>query len=246
MAAENFIHDLSGYLFAGNLSDLTLNFGEKSWQIHRALACCHSIWFQKAVNIGFEASGFSHGVITLNDDPEFADAIDCMVSYFYKAGYNVSQYDTSESLLHAQVATIADKYDCASLYKLARTSFADTVNAVESNDWFAVAALIYDHTTTELPAHEELRGLVVAAVANRPVVLKVILQLESTVGLLRSNADLATDLLLSGPYIQTGVTSKRHSYKVGLVGSFSCPSCDGLHTTEPVPEPLPLTEDAGD
>jgi hypothetical protein len=57
-----------------------------------------------------------------------------MVTYFYKAGYNVSQYDTSESLLHAQVATIADKYDCASLYKLARISFADTVNAVESNN----------------------------------------------------------------------------------------------------------------
>jgi hypothetical protein len=231
-------------------------------------------------------------VITLNDDPEFADAIDCMVSYFYEAGYNVSQYDTSESLLHAQVATIADKYDCASLYKLAKSSFANTINAVESNDWSAVAGLIYDHTTADLPAHEELRGLVVAAVANRPVVLKVILQLESTAGLLRSNADLATDLLLSGPYIskigdvakyvftcgkcqyahvgsrdcahvasrdsffespicpqcrsQTGVTSKRHSYKVGIVGSFSCPSCDGLHTTEPEPEPLPLTEDAGD
>lgn len=231
-------------------------------------------------------------MITLNDDPEFADAIDCMVSYFYKAGYNVSQYDASESLLHAQVATIADKYDCASLYKLARTSFADTVNAVGSNDWFAVAALIYGHTTTDLPAHEELRGLVVAAVANRPLVLKAILQLESTAGLLRSNADLATDLLLSGPYMskigdvanyiftcgrcqyahvgsrdcayvayrssflhegtcpqcgsQTGVTSKRHSYKVGLFGLFPCPSCDGLHTTEPVPEPLPSTEDAGD
>lgn len=171
-------------------------------------------------------------------------------------------------------------------------SFADTVNVVDSNDWFAVAALIYDHTTTDLPAHEELRGLVVAAVANRPAVLKVILKLESTAGLLRSNADLATDLLLNGSYMskvgdvtkyiftcgkcqyahvgsrdcayvasrnsfhhqkicpecgsQTGVASKRHAYKVGLVGLFSCPSCDGLHTTEPVPEPQPLTEDAGD
>lgn len=231
-------------------------------------------------------------MITLNDDPEFANAIDCMVSYFYKADYNVSQYDTSESLLHAQVATIADKYDCASLYKLARTLFAETVNAVESDDWVAVAALIYDHTTTNLPAHEELRGLVVAAVANRPDVLKLILQLESTSGLLRSTADLATDLLLSGPYmskmkevakhiftcgkcqyahvgsydcayvasrngfvhvticpncgIQNGVTSKRHTYTVGLVKSFSCPSCDGIHTLEPVAELQPSTADAGD
>jgi hypothetical protein len=224
-------------------------------------------------------------VITLNDNPEFANAIDCMVSYFYKADYNVSQYDTSESLLHAQVATIADKYDCASLFKLARTSFADTVNAVESDDWVAVAALIYDHTTTDLPAHEELRGLVVAAVTNRPLMLKLILHLESTAGLLRSTTDLATDLLLSGPYTskiedvakdiftcgkcqyvhvgspdcayvvsrnsllhdktcpecgsQTGPTSKRRWYKVGRVMSFSCPSCDGLHTVGPVPEVEP-------
>lgn len=41
---------------AGNLSDLTLKFGEKSWQIHKALACCHSKWFQKAVTIGFKVS----------------------------------------------------------------------------------------------------------------------------------------------------------------------------------------------
>jgi hypothetical protein len=31
------------YLFVGNLSDLTLAFGEKTLQIHRALACSHSI-----------------------------------------------------------------------------------------------------------------------------------------------------------------------------------------------------------
>jgi hypothetical protein len=138
------------------------------------------------------------GVITLNDDPEFTNAIDCMVSYFYKACYDVSQYDTSESLLHAQVATIADKYDCASLFKLASTSLTDTIHAIESEDWVPVAALVYDHTTTELQAHKELRGLVVAAVVNRPAVLNSILELESTADLLRSNADLAIDLLLSG------------------------------------------------
>jgi hypothetical protein len=121
-------------------------------------------------------------------------------------------------------------------------------------------------------------------------VLKEILQLERIVGFLRSNADLATNLLLNRPYIskigdvtkyiftcgkyqythrgsrnyaylasqnilhdrscpqyggQTGVISKQHSYEVGLVGAFSYPSCDGLHTTEPIPKPQPLTEDVG-
>jgi hypothetical protein len=72
-------------------------------------------------------------VITLQDDAEFADAVDCMVSYFYEAGYDPSKYDTSEFLLHAQIAVLADKYDCASLYKPARISFENTGKAVESD-----------------------------------------------------------------------------------------------------------------
>ncbi|KAF2791230.1 hypothetical protein K505DRAFT_339738 [Melanomma pulvis-pyrius CBS 109.77] len=138
------------------------------------------------------------GAITLNDGPEFADAVDCMVSYFYKAGYNASDYTTSESLLHAQIVTIADKYDCASLYKLARTSFAKTVNDVDSDEWVAIAALIYDYTITDLLAHLELRSLVVGAVADRPGILETIPHKESMTELLRSDADLATDLLLAG------------------------------------------------
>ena len=43
----------------------------------------------------------------MKDEPEYADAIDCMVSYFYAGGYDASRYDTSEALLHAQVAIIA-------------------------------------------------------------------------------------------------------------------------------------------
>jgi hypothetical protein len=179
-------------------------------------------------------------VITLNDDPDFMNAIDCMVSYFYKASYDVSQYDISESLLHAQVATMADKYDCASLYKLAEKSFADTVSLVKGEDWVAVAAYIYDHTTTEYPAHKELRRLVVAAVTNRPSVLNSILGLKSAAGLLRSTVDLATDILLSrrhaSEYIficdkcrYAHIGSRDCSFVASLEGplcQYKCPECD--------------------
>lgn len=33
-------------------------------------------------------------MIVLEDDVEMADALDCMVSYFYEAGYNTAKYDT--------------------------------------------------------------------------------------------------------------------------------------------------------
>lgn len=76
----------------------------------------------------------------MKDEPEYADAIDCMVSYLYGGGYDASKYDTSEALLHAQVAIVADKYDYTSLYKLAKISFAGSIQAVESDEWRTIVA----------------------------------------------------------------------------------------------------------
>jgi hypothetical protein len=139
-------------------------------------------------------------VITLKDEPECASAVDCMVSYFYNAGYNASKYDTSEALVYAQVAILADKYDCASLYKLTIEAFAHTVKAVEGDDWSVIAAFIYDYTTMESPAHVEIRNIVVTTVTSRHSMFDSTLRNENIVDLLRSNADLATDLLLGGAH----------------------------------------------
>jgi hypothetical protein len=139
-------------------------------------------------------------VITLGDEPEFFNAIDCMVSYFYEAGYNTSKYDTSEALLHAQVAILADKYDCTSLYRLAKKLFAKSVQAAESDEWREIAAFVYDFTIMEAPAHKEIRHIVINTVSSRWYMLESTLHNETVVSLLRSNADLATDLLLGRRY----------------------------------------------
>jgi hypothetical protein len=133
----------------------------------------------------------------LQDDPEFADAIDCMVSYFYSATYDVSKYNSSQALLHAQVVMLADKYDCASLYKLARTSFASAVMFAGSNEWADIATLIYEYATTDVPDHVELRSLLVAAVPRQSAASTLFFRNENIVKLLRSNADLGADVLLS-------------------------------------------------
>jgi hypothetical protein len=39
--------------------------------------------------------------MTLNDESGHADAVDCMASYFYEAGYRAARYDTSDALFHA-------------------------------------------------------------------------------------------------------------------------------------------------
>jgi hypothetical protein len=135
--------------------------------------------------------------VNLNDEPEFADAIDCMLSYFYRASYNASDHDASAPLLHARVAVVADRYGCASLYELAKTTLASCIGAAEVQDWVAIAALVYSCTTSELRAHAELRDLVVRAVPGHPDIQESFFRNEGVEDLLRATADLGADLLLS-------------------------------------------------
>ncbi|KAH6618470.1 hypothetical protein C7974DRAFT_378666 [Boeremia exigua] len=195
MASEAYIRNQSEYLKAGNLSDLTLNFGDRSWKAHKAIACSHSQWFRRAVTGAFEES--SSGIVTLQDEPEFADAIDCMVSYFYSAGYTISVYESSAALLHARVAIIADKYDCAALFEVAKAKLADCIGTADIDDWVAIADLIYNYTASELESHAQLRKSVVGAATALNNATEAFLRNEHVKELLRSNADLATDLLIS-------------------------------------------------
>lgn len=72
-------------------------------------------------------------------------------------------------------------------------------------------AFVYDYTATEIPAHIELRDIVVGAVAGRYSVFQATLQNLKNVDLIRSNAELATDLLLSGRHgSRANVTSEHH------------------------------------
>jgi hypothetical protein len=181
--------------------DLTLKFGDESWQIHKAIACHLSRWFLKATTGGFEASDRgswlivealtdfkkeSHsGVVTLKDDPEFLPAIHCMVSYFYNNDYDASEHDVHEPLLHAQVTVIADKYDCASLFKYARDSLAESMSVVVCHEWVDVAALIQEYATTDGSAHLKLRNTLLYAVPRDPVRALKFLHDEHVSGFLR-------------------------------------------------------------
>jgi hypothetical protein len=151
-----------------------------------------------------------------------------MVTFFYEASYTASKYKTSEALLHAQVAILADKYHCSSLYKFARLSFVKTVQTVGSDEWRGIAAFIYDFTTTESPAHLQIRNIVINTVTTRSPVLKSTLQNNGVVELLRSNADLATDLLLG----------RRHGSTANDASEYLC-VCDHCHYSHFGPRDCP-------
>jgi hypothetical protein len=64
-----------------------------------------------------------------------------------------SRFDDLETLLHAQVAIIADKHECVFLCRLAETSFVNMVMAVNRDAW---AVFVYDYTTTVALDHAEI------------------------------------------------------------------------------------------
>jgi hypothetical protein len=120
-----------------------------------------------------------------------------MISYFYKGSYDASKYGTSQALLHAEVVIIADKYDCPSLFTLATPLLTDSLKTMESTDWPALASLIYEHTLTHASAHAELRKVVVNCLSQCSARSESFLRTDEMQALLRANADLATDLLLT-------------------------------------------------
>lgn len=65
MSFEKYVRDLI-YLRSGAFSDLCLKLGEKSWQIHKVLAVCHSKWFEKNLTIGMEVR-FADRMLDLAD-----------------------------------------------------------------------------------------------------------------------------------------------------------------------------------
>ncbi|GME35200.1 btb poz-like protein [Neofusicoccum parvum] len=70
-------------LSSGKYSDLTVQSGEKSWAVHKAVICSRSGFFDGACSHPFKES--ASGIIDLSeDDPE---AVEHMIHYFYHLDY---------------------------------------------------------------------------------------------------------------------------------------------------------------
>jgi hypothetical protein len=84
-------------------------------------------------------------------------------------------------------------------------------------------------TTTEVPAHVELRDIVVGAAAGRHPVFQASLQNPNNVEIFRSNVELATDLLLGGRHRSRAKAVSEQHFVCGHchyshAGSHICPN----------------------
>jgi hypothetical protein len=158
----------------------------------------------------------------LGDDPALGDAIDCMVQFFYDGVYDDTE--STDSLLHAQVAIIADKYECASLSAYSMAALKTAIMNTDFEKWITTASFIYNNTSSEIEYHRLLRDLVVDAVTDRYEEILPKLQIDDSRNQLFRNApDLAADLFLRGA-VSRQEEEPSYEHKV-----FQCDSCLFIH-----------------
>ena len=144
-----------------------------------------------------------------------------MVSYFYDAAYKPFDYETNNALLHAQVAIIADKYGCVSLFLLSDELFVKSLAAVYATAWVDIAKFVYEHTSVEVLNHRNLRAHLVSSLGIRPLILNAVLAIKGFQDSLRLNADMATDILLGS--VLKPVTKDKEPF------TLLCRACRFIH-----------------
>jgi hypothetical protein len=144
-----------------------------------------------------------------------------MVKYFYGTNYSLSMdgYDMHPTLLHAKVTIIADEYDCALLYNLAKTLLEESLQSNGFGSWAPVYSLIDQYTSDEIEAHRKLHDLVISRATRSRVDLKAAMGVDDIMALLLSNSDLATDIL------KRGVNNDLACLDSGSQFVLKCPGC---------------------
>ncbi len=127
------------------------------------------------------------------------DTIVCMVCYFYESNYGDLAYDhPEESILCAQIAIIAARYDCGSLWSHTDVVLDKILRGETIETFIKVADLIYKNTGTDKPGDKILRSTIIDWLAYEEWDLKFTLESEQLLQYLRTNAELAVDVLVQG------------------------------------------------
>ncbi|KAJ4352007.1 uncharacterized protein N0V89_007353 [Didymosphaeria variabile] len=83
---DEFMQSMKSLLETGKHSDFKITCGNKTWDVHKAIVCSQSDFFDAATRFGGKKEA-TEGVLNLpNDDP---DIVGCMIQFMYELDYQL-------------------------------------------------------------------------------------------------------------------------------------------------------------
>jgi len=122
-------------------TDLVVKSGGMSWKVHRVIVCSQSPVLKAACSGSFQEA-FT-GVINLEDDDPAT--VFLMLCFLYTADYEVDpEHEPSATLsIHAQMFTLADKYDLPALMSLAKQKYESLQAKISLHDCLPSISEVY-------------------------------------------------------------------------------------------------------
>jgi hypothetical protein len=190
-------------------SDLIISSASREYKVHKAIVCprskviatrCSDSWRTENSN-----SDIHQPIPSMNLREDDAQAVDCMIQFFYRSDYGVrgmeedpssvseeaSPIGKGGSMVHARVYALAELYLVEGLKDLSLAKFEDTSSAqqLDPDEFFSAAEYVYEST---VETDRKMRDAVVKVFHRSPQLL----DLDASKETLRKVRDLSYDILL--------------------------------------------------
>ncbi|KXT13258.1 hypothetical protein AC579_2488, partial [Pseudocercospora musae] len=151
---------------ASTLTDFTITWGDRKWNVHRLVLHLNSSVLRKACSGAFKESQTKE--LDLSGDPE--DAVEALIDYMYRFDYEIPDLPSgevsSELAFHVLVVVIADKYNMKSFQDLATAKFRAIAESIGVNDQDLTEAATIAYAA-QLPT-SEIRKIIATTAFSKP------------------------------------------------------------------------------
>ena len=186
--SNGFPSKVGDFLKSGEFSDIVIQCGQSTYNLHRMVLCSQSKFFRNACTNGFSETHSKH--IELHEDDPLM--VKLMFDYLYTGLYNDDEYETiNPAVTNAHMYVLGDKYEIPELCTTASKRFTEQIKTSNDGALFVeLVPLIYSNT---VESDLTIRKPIIEAVAKN---FTELLKQPDATEMLAATGDFSKDLLL--------------------------------------------------